>query len=158
MAQQDIPLGNGFCLIDPHGDLCEHILKYIPKSRVKDLIYFDFANTDFPIGFNMFEAKTEDERDIVTNDITEMFVSMYGPEIFGPRIQDYFRNASFLLMEQPDGGTLPEIMRLFTDEAYLDSKLRHLKNPVIRSRWTKTYKAMGDREKAEIIPFLQAKF
>lgn len=158
MAQQDIPLGNGFCLIDPHGDLCEHILKYIPKDRIEDLIYFDFANTDYPIGFNMFEAHTEDERDIVTNDITEMFVSMYGPEIFWPRIQDYFRNASFLLMEQPDGGTLPEVMRLFTDEAYLDSKLRHLKNPVIRSRWLKTYKAMGDREKAEIIPFLQAKF
>lgn len=158
MAQQDVPLGNGFCLIDPHGDLCEHILKYIPKERIEDLIYFDFANTDYPIGFNMFEAETEDDRDIVTNDITEMFVSMYGHEIFGPRIQDYFRNASFLLMEQPDGGTLPEIMRLFTDEAYLDSKLRHLQNPVIRSRWTKTYKAMGDREKAEIIPFLQAKF
>jgi TraM recognition site of TraD and TraG len=158
MAQQDVPLGNGFCLIDPHWDLCEHILKYIPKERIEDLIYFDFANTDYPIGFNMFEAETEDERDIVTNDITEMFVSMYGHEIFGPRIQDYFRNASFLLMEQPDGGTLPEIMRLFTDEAYLDSKLRHLQNPVIRSRWTKTYKSMGDREKAEIIPFLQAKF
>ena len=158
MAQQDVPLGNGFCLIDPHGDLCEHILKYIPKERIDDLIYFDFANTDYPIGFNMFDAQTEDERDIVTNDITEMFVSMYGHEIFGPRIQDYFRNASFLLMEQPDGGTLPEIMRLFTDEAYLDSKLRHLQNPVIRARWTKTYKSMGDREKAEIIPFLQAKF
>jgi hypothetical protein len=61
-------------------------------------------------------------------------------------------------MEQPDGGTLPEIMRLFTDEAFLDSKLRYLQNPVIRARWTKTYKSMGDREKAEIIPFLQAKF
>ena len=70
------------------------------------------------------------------SDITEMFVSMYGHEIFGPRIQDYFRNASFLLMEQPDGGTLPEIMRLFTDEAYLDSKLRHLKNPVIPVSYT----------------------
>ena len=158
MAQQDIPLGNGFCLIDPHGDLCEHILKYIPKERIDDLIYFDFANTDYPIGFNMFDAQSEDERDIVTNDITEMFVSMYWHEIFGPRIQDYFRNASFLLMEQPDGGTLPEIMRLFTDEAFLDSKLRNLKNPVIRARWTKTYKSMWDREKAEIIPFLQAKF
>lgn len=158
MAQQDVPLGSWFCLIDPHGDLCEHILKYIPKERIDDLIYFDFANTEYPIWFNVFEAETEDERDIVTNDITEMFVNMYGHEIFWPRIQDYFRNASFLLMEQPDGGTLPEIMRLFTDEAFLDSKLRNLQNPVIRARWTKTYKAMWDREKAEIIPFLQAKF
>lgn len=159
MAQQDIPLWNWFCLIDPHGDLCEHVLRYIPKSRIDDLIYFDFANTEYPIGFNVFDGQdTDDDRDIVTNDVTEMFINLYGPEIFWPRIQDYFRNASFLLMEQPDGWTMPEIMRLFTDEAFLESKLRHLKNPVIRSRWTKTYKAMWDREKAEIIPFIQSKF
>lgn len=158
MAMQDLQNGNGFCLIDPHGDLCEHLLHHLPKERIDDLIYFDFANVDYPIGFNVFEAENDDERDIITNDIVEMFVGMYGQEIFGPRIQDYFRNASFLLMEQPEWGTFPEIMRLFTDDAFLESKLKHLKNPVIASWWNKTYRSMGDREKKEIIPFLQAKF
>jgi hypothetical protein len=104
MAQQDLVLGNGFCLIDPHGDLCEFLLKYIPKERIDDLIYFDFSNTTYPIAFNPLEVDPEDtdEKDIVTNDLVEMFVGMYGHEIFGPRIQDYFRNACLLLMSQPE--------------------------------------------------------
>jgi len=156
---EDIRLGNGFCIIDPHGDLVENAMKYFPKERIDDLIYFDLANTDYPIAFNPLDGpETDDERDVVTNDLVEMFVSMYGEEIFWPRIQDYFRNACFLLMEQPEGGTLIDIMRLFTDDAFAESKIRNVKNPIIAARWNKTYKKMGDREKAEIIPFIQAKF
>lgn len=158
MAIQDVQQWNWFCLIDPHGDLCEHVLQYIPKDRIDDLIYFDFANTEYPIWFNVFEAENADERDIVTNDIVEMFENMYWKEIFWPRIQDYFRNAAMTLMEQPDWWTLTEIMRLFTDEAYLDSKLKHVTDPVVLTWRNKTYKSMGDREKKEIIPFFQAKF
>lgn len=104
------------------------------------------------------DPENPDEQDVVTNDLVEMFVQMYGPEIFGPRIQDYFRNACFLLMDQPEGGTIVDIMRLFTDEAFAEAKIRNIKNPVVASWWNKTYKKMGDREKAEIIPFIQAKF
>ena len=158
MAIEDIKNGNGCCYIDPHGDVAEQLLQHVPKERIDDLIYFDLSNTEYPIAFNPLHASTDDEMDVVTNDLVEMFVSMYGHEIFGPRIQDYFRNACFLLMEQPDGGTLVDIMRLFTDAAYAETKIRNLKNPVIAARWNKTYRAMGDREKAEIIPFIQAKF
>ena len=87
-----------------------------------------------------------------------MFIQMYGHEIFGPRIQDYFRNACLLLMDQPEGGTIVDIMRLFTDEAFAEAKIRNLKYPGVAAWWNKTYKKMGDREKAEIIPFIQAKF
>ena len=156
---EDIKQGNGFCYIDPHGDAIDFIMNHYPKERIDDLIYFDLANTEYPLAFNPLDgADTEDERDVVTNDLVEMFVSMYGEEIFWPRIQDYFRNACFLLMEQPDWGTLVDIMRLFTDDAYAESKIRNVKNPVIAARWNKTYKKMGEREKSEIIPFIQAKF
>ncbi|HBB03840.1 TPA: hypothetical protein DCZ39_02980 [Patescibacteria group bacterium] len=156
---EDIRMGNGFCVIDPHGDLVEFAMQHFPKERLNDLIYFDLANTDYPIAFNPLDGpENDDERDVVTNDLVEMFVSMYGEEIFGPRIQDYFRNACFLLMEQPEGGTIIDIMRLFTDDAFAESKIRNVKNPIIAARWNKTYKKMGDREKAEIIPFIQAKF
>jgi energy-coupling factor transporter ATP-binding protein EcfA2 len=158
MAIEDIKNGNGLCYIDPHGDVAEQLLQHIPKERIDDLIYFDLSNTEYPIAFNPLHADGDDEMDVVTNDLIEMFVSMYGHEIFWPRIQDYFRNACFLLMEQPEGGTLLDIMRLFTDPAFAETKIRNLKNPVIAARWNKTYKAMGDREKAEIIPFIQAKF
>lgn len=158
MMMQDIKDWYGCCYIDPHGDVAEQLLQHIPKERIDDLIYFDLSNTEYPIAFNPLHADDEDEMDVVTNDLIEMFVSMYGHEIFGPRIQDYFRNACFLLMEQPDGGTLVDIMRLFTDTAFAESKIRNLKNPVIAAWWNKTYRSMGDREKAEIIPFIQAKF
>ncbi len=100
---EDIRLNNGFCVIDPHGDLVEFVMKHYPKERIDDLIYFDLSNTEYPIAFNPLDGtENDDERDVVTNDLVEMFVSMYGEEIFGPRIQDYFRNACFLLMEQPE--------------------------------------------------------
>lgn len=158
-AVEDMKAGNGFCILDPHGELCDFVMDRFPKERIDDLIYFDLSNTEYPLAFNPLDGtETEDERDVVTNDLIEMFVSMYGEEIFGPRIQDYFRNACFLLMEQPEWWTLVDIMRLFTDDAYAESKIRNVTNPVIAAWWNKTYKKMGDREKAEIIPFIQAKF
>jgi hypothetical protein len=114
-------------------------LRFFPKERIDDLIYFDASNFDYPIGFNVLSASTEDERNIITDDLVDMFVQMYGHEIFGPRIQDYFRNAVLALMEQPDGGTLTEIVRMFVDPAFQKIKLKSVTNPVVRTRWEKTY-------------------
>jgi hypothetical protein len=158
MARQDMDQGKWFTLIDPHGDLSEQLLQYFPKERIDDLIYRDAGNMDLPYGFNFLVARDEREMDLVTNDAVDMFIKLYGPEIFGPRIQDYFRNWVLTLMEQPDGGTLVEIMRLFTDAAYQKIKVSHVKNPVVRAWWEKTYNAMGEREKGEMIPYFQAKF
>jgi len=160
-AKQDTLFWNGFAIIDPHGDLCETIIQYYPKERIDDLIYFDAGDLEMPFGLNLLEPSAPDnydEIDLITNDATELFIKLYGPEIFGPRIQDYFRNAVMTLMEQPEWGSLVEIMRLFTDEAYQKVKVAKVKNPVVKAWWEKTYKAMWDREKGEIIPYFQAKF
>ena len=159
-AIDDMDNGRGFTFIDPHGEAVEFLLRHFPKERIDDLIYFDLWNTAYPIGLNPLEVSPDDsdEKDVVTNDLVEMFIQMYGHEIFGPRIQDYFRNACLLLMDQPEWGTIVDIMRLFTDEAFAEAKIRNLKDPVVAAWWNKTYKKMGDREKAEIIPFIQAKF
>jgi len=79
---------------------------------------------------------------VIISDLIDMFVSMYGHEIFGPRIQDYFRNAAMCLMEQPDGGTISEVVRLFTDQAFQKIKVKNVKNPVVRQRREKTYGSM----------------
>ena len=159
-AIDDMDHWRWFCFIDPHGDAVEFLLKHFPKERINDLIHFDLGNTAYPIWLNPLEVSPDDpdEQDVVTNDLVEMFIQMYGPEIFGPRIQDYFRNACFLLMDQPEWWTLVDIMRLFTDDAFAEAKIRNIKNPVVAAWWNKTYKKMWDREKAEIIPFIQAKF
>ena len=160
-AKQDVKLWNWFAIIDPHGDLCEAIVEYYPKERIDDLIYFDAWNFDMPFGLNLLEPPSNDDYDaidLITNDAVELFIKLYWPEIFGPRIQDYFRNWVMTLMEQPEWWSLVEIMRLFTDEAFQKVKVAKVKNPVVRTWWEKTYKAMWDREKAEIIPYFQAKF
>lgn len=157
-AKQDVQNGKWLTLIDPHGDLTDDLLKFYPKERVDDLIYIDASDFEMPVWINIFEAKDEKEMDIIVNDAVDMFTMMFWPEIFWPRLVDYFRNAALALMEQPEWGTLPEIVRIFTDEAFQKTKLKNVKNPVIRAWWEKTYAAMWDREKAEAIPFFQAKF
>ena len=120
-----------------------------------ELMYFKEKYSAF---YMLASNKNEDERNLIVSDLIDMFVGMYGEEVFGPRIQDYFSNAALLLMEQPEGGTLTEIVRVFTDPAFQKVKLQNVTNPIVRAWWEKTYAAMGEREKGEMIPFFQAKF
>jgi len=159
IARQDIWNGDGICLIDPHGDLAEDMLAYIPKERAKDIIYFDAGNDERPMWLNMYEINMIDEADRVVNDATEIFIKMFWPEIFGPRIQEYFKYWSLTLLEDfEDRPTLLDVVRLFTDEGYREYKTKKVSNPTVKNRREKTYNAMGDREKQEIIPYFSAKF
>ncbi|USN58352.1 MAG: type IV secretory system conjugative DNA transfer family protein [Candidatus Peribacteria bacterium] len=158
MAKQDVENGNGVCVLDPHGDLARDLLNYIPRERADDVIYFDPSDTSRPIGMNMLEAHTEDEKEMVAMDSMNMMIKLFGNEIFGPRIQDYFRNGVLTLMDYPQGGAITDIVRLFTDENFRKDHVRHVKNPIVRAWWETTFASMGDREKAEIIPYFAAKF
>lgn len=159
IARQDIRNGDGICLIDPHGDLAEDMLGYIPKERAKDIIYFDAGDEERPMGLNLYEINILDEADRVVNDATEIFIKMFGPEIFGPRLQEYFKYGSLTLLEDfEDRPTLLDIVRLFTDEGYREYKVKKVTNPTVKNRWEKTFNAMGEREKEEIIPYFSAKF
>lgn len=159
LARQDIWAGDGCCVIDPHGDLVESVLQYVPKERAKDVIYFDAGNEQRPMGLNLYEINDPNEADRAVNDATEIFLKMFGPEIFGPRIQEYFKYGSLTLLEDmEEGATLLDVPRLFTDETYREYKTKKVKNPVVRNFREKTYTAMGDREKQEIIPYFTSKF
>lgn len=159
IARQDIWNNDGLCLIDPHGDLAEDMLKFIPKERAKDVIYFDAWNEERPMGLNLYEIDSLDEADRAVNDATEIFLKMFGPEIFGPRIQEYFKYGSLTLLEDfEDRPTILDVTRLYTDEAYRNYKVKKVTNPVVRNFWEKTYNAMWDREKQEIIPYFSSKF
>lgn len=159
IARQDVRNGDGICLIDPHGDLAEDMLAYIPKERAKDVIYFDAGDEERPMGLNLYEINVLDEADRVVNDATEIFIKMFGPEIFGPRLQEYFKYWSLTLLEDfEDRPTLLDIVRLFTDEGYREYKVKKVTNPTVKNRWEKTFNAMGDKEKQEIIPYFSAKF
>ncbi|MCK9186049.1 type IV secretory system conjugative DNA transfer family protein [Candidatus Gracilibacteria bacterium] len=159
MARQDIINGEGVCVIDPHGDLIDDLMDYVPKERAKDVIIFDPGDTERPMGLNILEAKNSAEMDLASSQATEIFIKLFGDEIFGPRIQHYFRNACLTLMEdQDEGATLIDIPRIFTDDAFLKYKVKKVKNPVVKSFWEHEYAATGDRERQEMIPYFSAKF
>ncbi|MBP7819282.1 type IV secretion system DNA-binding domain-containing protein [Candidatus Gracilibacteria bacterium] len=158
MIRQDLKSGAGLCVIDPHGSLVDDILPFIPKERADDVIYFSPADLERPMGLNLFEAEGEAERDLVALDAMNIMIKMFDEEIFGPRIQDYFRNGCLTLMEYPDGGALTDIVRLFTDDAFQQTRVEHVKNPIVRSFWDNQMAQTGAREKQEMIPYFAAKF
>lgn len=159
MARQDFHTGKGVCVIDPHGSLIEDLLPYIPRERADDVIYFDPADTERPMGFNLLEAETEEERDLIALDAMNMMVKMFGEEIFGPRIQDYFRNGCLTLMaDEEEGGAITDLVRLFTDDDWQRYKVSKVKNPIVKSFWSNQMAKTGAREKGEMIPYFAAKF
>ena len=158
MIRQDLKNGDGFCIVDPHGQLIENILPFIPRERADDVIYFNPADMERPIGINLLEADTPEEKELVAMDAMNIMIKLFGEEIFGPRIQDYFRNGCLTLLEDPEGGALTDIVRLFTDDDFQKLKVEHVKNPVVRSFWENQMAKTGAREKQEMIPYFAAKF
>ena len=159
LAQQDMRNGDGVCVIDPHGDLIEDILQYVPKERAKDVIVFDPSDMERPMGLNILEADTPEQADMASSQATEIFIKIFGDEIFGPRIQHYFRNACLTLMEdKEEGATLIDVPRMFTDDEFMKYKVSKVTNPIVKSFWEHEYANTGDRERQEMIPYFSSKF
>ncbi len=159
MARQDIISGDGVCVVDPHGDLIEELITFVPKERAKDVIIFNPADTERPMGLNILEATNPEEMDMASSQATEIFIKIFGDEIFGPRIQHYFRIGCLTLMEdQDEGATLIDVPRIFVDEEFMKYKVSKVKNPVVKSFWEHEYAHTGERERQEMIPYFSAKF
>lgn len=159
MARQDAKNWTWFWVIDPHWDLIEDILRYIPKERARDVILFDPSDTERPIWLNMLEAHTSEQKDRASLDAMEIFIKLFWNEIFGPRIQHYFRNAALTLMDdEEEGATLIDIPRMFTDDDFQKRKVAKCKNTVVRSFWEREIAKTWEREKSEMIPYFSAKF
>lgn len=158
MARQDLREWRGIAVLDPHGDLANDLLPFIPRERADDVIIFDPSDTARPIGVNILEASTEEEKELVTLDATNIMIKLFGNEIFGPRIQDYFKNACLTLMDYPQWGAITDVIALFTNEDFRKDHVNKVKNPIVKAWWEKTYASMGEREKGEIIPYFAAKF
>jgi len=158
MIRQDLRNWEWVVVIDPHGDLARDVMPFIPRERADDVIYFDPSDTERPMWMNMLEAKTDEEKELVAMDALNIMIKLFWNEIFGPRIQDYFRNAVLTLMDYPQGWAITDVVRLFTDQDFQKDHVRHVKNPIVKNWWEKTYASMWAKEKAEIIPYFAAKF
>jgi len=159
MIKQDLAGSEGTCLIDPHGDLAESILPHIPRKRADDVIIFDPGDLERPMGLNILEAYTKEQKEFMSQEALAIFIKMFGEEIMGPRLQHYFRNGCLTLMDDDEeGATLIDLPRLFTDDSWQRYKVNKVKNPVVKAFWEKEMTATGAREKQEMIPYFSAKF
>ena len=157
--KQDAQAGRGMCLIDPHGDLVEGILPHIPRERADDIIIFDPGDLGRPMGLNILEAETQDEKEFMSQEALSIFIKMFGEEIMGPRLQHYFRNGCLTLMDDDEeGAVLIDLPRLFTDDSWQRYKMNKVKNPIVKAFWEKEMASTGAREKQEMIPYFSAKF
>lgn len=164
MIIQDIIEGAGVCLIDPHGTDIEDVLGAVPKEREKDIIYFDPSKQDRVVGLNMLEYdyKKPEQKTFVVNELFSIFQKLYGgnPESMGPMFEQYFRNATLLVMEDPESGnTLMDISRVMSDASYRKLKLSKAKNPVVKQFWEEiATKAGGEASLENIVPYIVSKF
>lgn len=162
LAFQDMHNGKGFAFIDPHGDSVEKLLANIPKERVEDVIYFNPGDLDNPIGLNLFEWDTEDQKDFLVQESINMLYSLYDPGhtgIVGPRMEHIFRNCALLLMADPNGGTFIDIPKLLVDNEFMKSKLKYVTDRNVLDFWTKEYPAsQKSNESGEVTSWVVSKF
>jgi len=160
MAMQDIRAGYGVCVIDPHGDLVENILRYIPPHRAEDVIYFDPADSERPMGLNLLEVHNEQEKYFISASIINLMYKLYDPQrtgIIGPRFEHSIRNAMLTVMSEP-GTTFVEIVRVLTDSRYVDRLLPKVKDPMVRRYWTDQIANTNNFHKSEILDYIVSKF
>ena len=164
LVVQDIRAGHGVCMMDPHGSDIEDILGAIPPEREQDVIYFDPSNLEQVIGLNMLEYDYQkpEQKTFVVNELFSIFQKLYGanPESMGPMFEQYFRNATMLVMEDPDSGnTLMDIGRVMADANYRRYKLSRATNPVVVQFWNEiATKAGGEASLENIVPYIVSKF
>ena len=162
LAFQDMCDGRGFAFIDPHGDAVEALLKRVPQERIDDIIYFDPADIEHPVGMNMFEFTTEDQKDFIVQEGISMLQSLFDPQnqgFFGPRGQHMFRNAALLLMSDPAGATFIDIPQCFTDPEFVKSKLKYVTDKAVYDYWTKEFPAsQKSNDAGEVITWFASKW
>ena len=159
MILQDIKAGKGVCFIDPH-DTVEKIMEMIPPERAEDVIYFNPSDTDRPMGLNMLEASTEEEKHFVTTSIVGLMYKLYDPHktgIIGPRFEHAIRNAMLTVMSVP-GSTFIEVVRVLTDARYVQELLPHVTDPIVRRYWTDQIAQTSDFHKSEVLDYIVSKF
>ena len=161
LAVQDMLAGNGFAFIDPHGDSAEKLLALVPKERAEDVIYFNPADLEYPVGLNLFEFSDPGQKDFIVQETINMLYKLYDPGhtgIIGPRYEHWYRNAALTLMSDPNGSTFIEIPKVFTDTEYLKQKFRYLRDPTVIDFWTKEMGQTSDYHKSEMLGWFVSKF
>ncbi len=137
MIVQDIKQGNGVAVLDPHGDLIESILAYIPVHRHKDVIIIDPSDGEYPVGFNILSAHSEIEKDILSSDLVAVFRRL--STSWGDQMNSVFANAILAILESKQGGTLIDLRRFLVEKSFRDTYLKTVRDPNVVYYWQKEF-------------------
>ena len=155
MIIHDIRQGKGLAVVDPHGDLIEHILDFVPKERINDVVYFAPADRDHPVAFNVLESVDPDLKNIVASGVVGIFKKIFG-ESWGPRLEYILRNTILSLLDCPNA-TLLGVTKVLVDKEYRKKVVALVKDPVIKDFWVNEYAKYDERFRTEAIAPIQNK-
>jgi hypothetical protein len=155
MIFSDISAGKGVAVIDPHGDLAEAVLRFVPKQRTNDVIFFDPSDKDFPIAFNMLEGKSAEHRGLIASGLIGV-IKKLNIDSWGPRLEHFLRNTILALVEAPDT-TMLGITRMLVDKVYRSRILHFVQDPMVRSFWETEFNVLAPQKLAEAVGPIQNK-
>ncbi|MFQ5853137.1 MAG: helicase HerA domain-containing protein, partial [Candidatus Binatia bacterium] len=146
LLAQDLQSDVGVILIDPHGDLAERVLDFIPRHRINETIYLDAADLDYPIGLNPLDR--HQDQHLVISGIISIFKKLWS-DSWGPRLEHILRHSLMALWETP-GATMMELLKLLVDYRYQTQMVQRLRDPVVKSffedeffRWPREFRAQA---------------
>ena len=155
MIVDDIRAGRGVAVVDPHGDLAEKIIQYIPAERVQDVIYFNPADMDYPIAFNVVEQVDHHLQHLVASGLIGVFQKLWA-DSWGPRLEYILRNAILAILDFP-GSTLMGVVRMLSDKPYRKRVVANIKDPVVKAFWEKEFAGYADKFASEAVSPIQNK-
>jgi hypothetical protein len=155
MAVSDIRNGSGLAFVDPHGDVADALLDYIPEDRIKDVVYFNPQDLEYPIAFNVLGDVPENQRHIVSDGLVGVFKKIWA-DSWGPRLEYILRNAILTLLEN-ENSTLLDIMRILVDKNFRANIVYKMQDPVLKQFWLNEYDGYTDKLLVEAISPIQNK-
>lgn len=155
MIISDIMAGRGVGVVDPHGDLAEKIIEYIPDNRIKDVVYFNPSDIEFPIAFNVVEQVDPHLRHLVASGLIGVFQKLWA-DSWGPRLEYILRNAILAILDFP-GSTLLGVVRMLSDKAFRKTVVSNITDPVVKSFWEKEFASYADKFASEAVSPIQNK-
>jgi CxxC-x17-CxxC domain-containing protein len=155
MIIADIRAGHGVAVVDPHGDLAEKVMQYIPADRVKDVIYFNPSDTDFPIAFNIVETVDAKVRHLVASGLIGVFKKLWA-DSWGPRLEYILRNAILAVLDYPNS-TLLSVIQILSDKTYRKKVIAEVHDPVVKAFWMKEFASYADKFASEAVSPIQNK-
>ncbi len=149
MAINDLKRNEGMCVIDPHGDLVETLLDYIPSHRINDVVYFNPADGEKTVQINLFEGENVEHRELIASGIVSVFQKLYSYS-WGPRLEYILRNTLLTLLKVPQA-KMSDILKLLTNDKYREKVIENLDDPILKSFWEDEYNKLQQRQRSEQI-------